>query len=580
MLLKWWIKNLEGMSDLCMYKLKDNIWKDFTGNDDYIVPHLGDELWDLFDERSDSLENSNPKISFTDDSYNTTKFSFLGKEKVITQTSIMKNTVLEKDSWPHTPDGVPTSNSDSFKDVKMEPNGLSMPNRCFKTDVGTDFDYCTDDHIVTDNSAADENDMYQYSVSHMSQTGNDISFLDDDCENKENNDLLFYGWQDMESFEDVDRMFRNCDSTFGLGNLSNEDDLCWFSPSHGSEKLEEKPTKSNFNFSCCEGSTINDALEFNEGSNLLNSDPSSDGLNKNNILTGRKVNDGIDSAAVSHLLASDIPDRKRNSRGDLIPKQQESSFASNQLQSVPSSHNPSFDAPTIAANENREKLYHQDLPASFNKNITLMSMPNSETFSTSFPVRKHAPRSESEIDDGHSETGVVSRESRAELDSSNAPDISCQSTTRDGISLEATSFCQLQQVMEQVLDIRTKLCIRDSLYRLARSAEQRHNCANINENIREDKLVRIAPLIDQDANRSGGFLDLETDTNPIDRSVAHLLFHRPSDPSVVPTGGNALPLKSPKLVPAEKQNFQDETGGATAYAADQKPLSNGKNYEQ
>lgn len=51
------------------------------------------------------------------------------------------------------------------------------------------------------------------------------------------------------------------------------------------------------------------------------------------------------------------------------------------------------------------------------------------------------------------------------------------------------------------LDIRTKLCIRDSLYRLARSAEQRHNCANLNENIREDKLVRIAPLIDQDANR-------------------------------------------------------------------------------
>lgn len=29
------------------------------------------------------------------------------------------------------------------------------------------------------------------------------------------------------------------------------------------------------------------------------------------------------------------------------------------------------------------------------------------------------------------------------------------------------------------LDIRTKLCIRDSLYRLARSAEQRHNCANL-----------------------------------------------------------------------------------------------------
>ncbi|XP_031740059.1 protein LNK1 isoform X2 [Cucumis sativus] len=536
------------MSDLCMYKLKDNIWKDFTENDDYLVPHLGDELWDLFEVQSDNLENSNCRVGFTNDAYSATKFSFLGKEKVKTQTSIMKSTVLEKDSWSHTPDGVPSSlNSDSFKDAKMESSSLSMSNHCFKTDVGTDLDYCTDDHIVTDNSAADENDMYQYSVSHMSQTDNDISFLDDDRENKENNDLLYYGWQDIGSFEDVDRMFRNCDSTFGLGNLSNEDDLRWFSPSHGTEKLED-PSKPNFKFSCCEGSTINDATEFNEESNPVNSEASPDGLNRNNILNGCKMNDGItdigDSAAISHLSAADMSDRKGNSSGDLIPKKQESSYASNQLHS---SHYPSFDAPTIGANENREKLYHQDLPASFNKNFTFMSAPSSETFNTSFPVRKQAPRSESEIDDGHSESGVVSRGSRVELDSSNAQDKPCRSTMLDGISLEATSFRQLQQVMEQ-LDIRTKLCIRDSLYRLARSAEQRHNCANLNENTGEDKFVRVASSIDQDANRSGGFLDLETDTNPIDRSVAHLLFHRPSDPSLMPAGGNTLSLKSHKLM--------------------------------
>lgn len=128
---------------------------------------------------------------------------------------------------------------------------------------------------------------------------------------------------------------------------------------------------------------------------------------------------------------------------------QESSYASSQ-HSIPSSHYPSFDAPTIAANENREKMYHQDLPASFNKTFTFMSTPSSETFNTSFSVRKQAPRSESEIDDGHSETGVVSRGSRAELDSSNVQDKSCRSAMLDGISLEATSFRQLQQVMEQV----------------------------------------------------------------------------------------------------------------------------------
>lgn len=31
-----------------------------------------------------------------------------------------------------------------------------------------------------------------------------------------------------------------------------------------------------------------------------------------------------------------------------------------------------------------------------------------------------------------------------------------------------------------------------------------------------------------------GFIDIETNTNPIDRSIAHLLFHRPLDISVVP----------------------------------------------
>ncbi|XP_040966456.1 uncharacterized protein [Gossypium hirsutum] len=31
----------------------------------------------------------------------------------------------------------------------------------------------------------------------------------------------------------------------------------------------------------------------------------------------------------------------------------------------------------------------------------------------------------------------------------------------------------------------------------------------------------------EETNRCTGFMDMETDTNPIDRSLAHLLFHRP-----------------------------------------------------
>lgn len=39
---------------------------------------------------------------------------------------------------------------------------------------------------------------------------------------------------------------------------------------------------------------------------------------------------------------------------------------------------------------------------------------------------------------------------------------------------------------------------------------------------------------------------METDTNPIDRSVAHLLFHRPSDPSMLLP--NDVPFKTSGMV--------------------------------
>nr|XP_025639556.1 protein LNK1-like [Arachis hypogaea] len=83
------------------------------------------------------------------------------------------------------------------------------------------------------------------------------------------------------------------------------------------------------------------------------------------------------------------------------------------------------------------------------------------------------------------------------------------------------------------LDIRTKLCIRDSLYRLAKSTEQRHTDANVNGQLGDDIETRKA-LMTQDADRCTGFMDVETNTNPIDRSIAHLLFHRPSDASIFP----------------------------------------------
>ncbi|CAA3003206.1 Hypothetical predicted protein [Olea europaea subsp. europaea] len=73
-----------------------------------------------------------------------------------------------------------------------------------------------------------------------------------------------------------------------------------------------------------------------------------------------------------------------------------------------------------------------------------------------------------------------------EFGSSNVQEGSSMSSGLDDIPQEATSIRHLQLVMEQ-LDLRTKLCIRDSLYRLARSAEQRHNHANPSNGCEDDR---------------------------------------------------------------------------------------------
>ncbi|XP_040994411.1 protein LNK2-like isoform X2 [Juglans microcarpa x Juglans regia] len=78
------------------------------------------------------------------------------------------------------------------------------------------------------------------------------------------------------------------------------------------------------------------------------------------------------------------------------------------------------------------------------------------------------------------------------------------------------------------LDVKLRLCIRDSLFRLAQSAMQRHYASDASSNNKssrdEDKVIAKDA---NSGNRYSGMPDVETVTNPIDRTLAHLLFHSP-----------------------------------------------------
>jgi hypothetical protein len=136
-------------------------------------------------------------------------------------------------------------------------------------------------------------------------------------------------------------------------------------------------------------------------------------------------------------------------------------------------------------------------------------------------------------------------ESKSIMDSSMVVDGSSNNNSTfstDNLSVEETSFRELQDVMNQ-LDVKTKLCIRDSLYRLARSVQHRNDFSNTSSSYGDGNV--------QYSSMNNGFVEPinpETGTNPIDRSIAELLFHQPpgSTPNPGPAVRNIEEANSPK----------------------------------
>ncbi|KAA8536468.1 hypothetical protein F0562_028946 [Nyssa sinensis] len=572
------------MSDLCMSELEDIVWEEFGQSDDHIVPHPGDEHGNENAFQGDSRKKPRREIvgvsSNTSDWY-AARFVGQGKEEGDFPTlKSRRHKMLENDSWSHTPEGVFPASCDSDS-IKEEPSlasdNLRMSSHCFKSNKidSISSEFCADDPIAGDRCAAVDGNSYRYPLGHISQTDNDLSFLDNDCEDKESSDLLYYGWPDIGNFEDVDRMFRSCDSTFGLGGVDNEDELGCYKSS--SQTQDAKPALGHLSFMNASNtiseskdnftpkgqevqfngdiqfkiSTINQSKnDYNAMINLHKKQSKqhnqSEGKRKGRCLENggsfHHISDlqfkdthipymhsdyqhPSDQIPVSPTLSGIVSEK--NGLTSLSPK--ESSYASNQVQSMESSRNHSFEAPAITMDEKSEKLHlRQGFQPSFQTNRERVDLVVPTAIFNPVSFRKQVHQSENNVEN-HSEVGVCMGIA-AELDSSNVQESSSMSSRLDEISLEATSFHQLQHVMEQ-LDIRTKLCIRDR------------------------------------TNKCTGFMDMETNTNPIDRSIAHLLFHRPPDSSVMPSY-DALSGKSHTMihgsitsppVMTEKMVCQEET---------------------
>ncbi|CAA7034856.1 unnamed protein product [Microthlaspi erraticum] len=590
------------MSGFCIDELDDNFPDEFHENDDGIVP--------------DSTYEDDGQFSVLISSRKKRRHGDMGSgtNHLKSNTFIKREgDMLGRNPWPEKDSGGSQVSRDagSGKDVQSTTlEDTKIANHGFNSgQVGVAENFCTEDPMLCDSSAATHDGVYNYSVNNNPNAENNLSFLNNG--DKESNDL-FYGWGDMGNFEDVDNMLRSCDSTFGLDSLNNEDDMSWFSSAQPNEDTEAAMTddikpdillenqriamlqvedflnnsESDLAVEDEYGSTIvggsaqeksvanvsdtssqkTDILMLDQEANLEKKktdnfhhlDGKSDGSSQNSFTL---QNSGISMEVMdtnqyfppstfqqpgvpySHfnfeqpsaqVSASETKSAMTSENKPNPSSASNESYTSSQAQSVESFQGQTVDDRCRKGLETRVNLQPgKDMPPSFATSTKKSSKTNPMLFPDAAPFQK---------------TGLENEhiKAAAEMETSNMQESSCVSSVVDDISLEATSFRQLQQVIEQ-LDVRTKLCIRDSLYRLAKSAEQRHNYMNPNGGNRQEKGAG-SQLETDGTEKYVGFMDIETDTNPIDRSIAHLLFHRPSDSSLS-SDNDVLSYKSHPMIP-------------------------------
>ncbi|XP_020091165.1 protein LNK1-like [Ananas comosus] len=444
-----------------------------------------------------------------------------------------------------------------------------------------------------------------FSISDASPSGSNLNLPDTE------NDLLYYDWPAIDNFEDVDRMFRNCDSTYGQHQTDNTDGLSWFPPSSNIVYGPEVALQPGLSSSCSELDLLNDSdsnllskiapvaasanYQFNvdwvdavaedngkcvlkeqciqayEGgeveqstfSQIQNTSSSSGCENLDRIGSQYSSTENKMQQLVNQKLSAASACKPHAAQNVSKQKQPLDNASSSYMDSMsPYSEfdysfpllevpfpqiasiggfkeceaNPSFSKAVcyVTSDEANPCTKFSRKEASKLQNRHLMhetvmgDHPNQEASTVKGFLGGKPHKSQCDIDRGEhekrrTEVSQVGIDPLHLLDSSIVTSISA-----DDISLEETSLKQLQDVMNQ-LDVKTKLCLRDGLYRLARSAKQRNYFSSPSDCNGESGDTRRA----QNTEASDKSVDIsvaETETNPIDRSIAHLLFHCPSGP--------------------------------------------------
>ncbi|KAI3873355.1 hypothetical protein MKX03_003224 [Papaver bracteatum] len=507
------------MTDWSDYQLDDFMWDEFKESGDHIVPHPGDEQQinhgtprkDCGKKRLNSVRNISDSDIGAKDLEN--------KEMRCATVNEARGQMLENHSWSCMLND--SCQTDSTKEMASLGDG-----NCINGN--------NNDAILGNNggAASVNGSLSQFSLD-ISAANSDMELFGNDHEEKDNGFLSYYGWPDIGNFEDVDNMFRTCDSTFGQGDITTGgDDFSWFPSSCKAIDGSEDALKSGFKSPCSDLSKVKpEEAEFKfmpvTATQVVNETDKITAPSDYDM--GLQPMDDSDYANLAFSYCNMVDTKVESS----MPMEQVN-FQEKQLQN----HNQIEGKRVDSFSEHLSSGSFQSscTTEQFSDQVERPSNPSLNASSMMLEEKSHSHQQTLPTSDAHLAVTKQLQNIQDRVGNCSDPESSCvlegssnNSMSTDESSLEATSFRQLNYVMEQ-LDLRTKLCIRDSLYRLARSAEQRNNFENSNKCF-VDGSDRSDAQATGDTNKSFMFMDIETDTNPIDRSIAHLLFHRPKDPA-------------------------------------------------
>ncbi|KAJ3669232.1 hypothetical protein LUZ60_011182 [Juncus effusus] len=526
----------------------DSIWAEFSGNEDHIVPYPEGSDPNNSNNNSNNTPNNN-NTSNNSPTTNNNNFPNYSEKSKQNQNSENK-TENDLESWPDLPGLNEGNGDDSLASEYLND---------FESDTNLDKVQVQLEGEAEAFGDGNENE----GANNINNENNNNSFLDCD-------------WGNIGDFDDFDRLFSNGDSIFGSemgGNggpfLSQSSDVI------NSSTLQSLPLP-NLQFSgeqaSGQGSSSGQTTEIPAGGNKPEQKDENDNNNnkrsqqkssrkkpsekgKNKMTVPPLINNSPNQVPVMHMQPGPTTGFPfpgfgfpgYSFPGILIPGKPASNSYNNDRTE---SGNP---VSVMTPQEKIEKLRRrQQMQALLAIQQQQQQLGRQVCANDNLvPQVSSSPRNRSQNLDSAASSALLDGSTNKGLTPVAATATVQDGFLKDDVFIEETIYHQLQETLAK-LDVRVRMCIRDSLLRLAQSAMERQqfnnntNTNNVN-NINNTSDIRstatnntINPLSARDETdisrsvptiRFPTLVEEETGTNRIDRTVAHLLFHNLSEKS-------------------------------------------------